>query len=72
MSVARLPALTPQPPATAQAPRDIRAAQRAFFAAATTESHEPAPIAAPSPTASAASSDPARPLRPGSLLDIRV
>jgi len=73
-----LPALTPHPPQSPQAPRDVSAAQRAFFQAATGVA---APIAAPVATAAAPipsqtaqpqAIDPDRPLRPGSLLDIRI
>ncbi len=65
---ARLPAV--QPPARTEA---VRAAQRAFFQ--TAGAAEPAPAPArpevrdlPEPGAA----PPARPLRPGSLLDIKV
>jgi hypothetical protein len=70
----RLPALTPQPP-QAQPARDVQAAQRAFFQAAVTArppAAAPAPAQAAAPARPTAAPDPNRPLRPGSLVDIRV
>ena len=81
------PNLPPLPPAPAQKPADAGrlAAQKAFFAIAAGQAAAPAqavqaarpaapaPAAAPvSRTAQAPAETPARPLRPGSLLDIRV
>jgi hypothetical protein len=79
MDLSRLSALTPQP-AAAQPTRDVTAAQRAFFRAALGQAVEPAPAVSPAaPTAPALTAspapmtpDPERPLRPGSIIDIRV
>lgn len=74
MDLSRLPAITPQPPASAPASRDVKAAQRAFFQAALGQV-EAAPAAPPPPekVASAPAEAPQdRILRPGSLVDIRV
>lgn len=73
-----LPALTPHPPQSPQAQRDVGAAQRAFFQAATgvaapaAAATAPKTAPVPSQTAPAQAIDPDRPLRPGSLLDIRI
>jgi hypothetical protein len=74
MSLNRLPAMPPQPPA-ATPTRDIRAVQRAFFQAAVSPVAEPAPAARTAPAVASATApvpDPERPLRPGSFVDIRV
>ena len=77
----------PLPPSAAQKPADAGrlAAQKAFFAIAAGQAPAPAPAVQASPpttpaqatapvnrTASAPAEAPTRPLRPGSLLDIRV
>ena len=64
--------LTPAPAAPVRPA--VRAAQQAFFqAAAAGDQLRPAPIAQPSAQpAKAAEADPQRPMRPGSLLDIKV
>jgi hypothetical protein len=52
-----------------------RAASRAFFQAALAEASpaaEPAPVRAQAATAAPRAPDPARPLRPGSIIDIKV
>jgi hypothetical protein len=81
------PNLPPLPPGPAQKPADAGrlAAQKAFFAIAAGQAAAPAqavqaarataPAAAPAPvhrTPQAPAEAPVRPLRPGSLLDIRV
>ena len=73
MSVGRVPPPTPQLPTVRPQPAaDVRAAQRAFFAAAMGEAQaqpEPPPRpAAAAPTAA----EPDRYLRPGSIIDIKV
>ena len=75
MSVGRIPPATPQLPATRPQPAaDVRAAQRAFFAAALGEAQaQPQP----QPSRPAAAADPTGPeperyLRPGSIIDIKV
>jgi hypothetical protein len=51
----------------------VRAAQQAFFQAAAGEPVRPAPAAQPAqPAAKTAETDAQRPMRPGSLLDIKV
>lgn len=79
MSVGRLPPVTPQPPATRPQPAaEVRAAQRAFFAAAMGQGQaEPAPVqpASAQTTASAtpaSAGEPQRYARPGSIIDIKV
>ena len=78
MSVGRLPPVTPQLPATRPQPAaDVRAAQRAFFAAAMGEAQaEPAPakpVASQATDQTAArSAEPQRYARPGSIIDIKV
>lgn len=74
MSVGRLPPVTPQLPATRpQSAPDVRAAQRAFFAAAVGEQTQPeAPQPRPQPAAQATPGEPDRYLRPGSIIDIKV
>ena len=72
---------TAAPLQPASAPDGVRAAQRAFFQQARGEI-EPAPPAEPVkaaaspaqtvPTAANTSAEPARTLRPGSLIDIRI
>lgn len=76
------PAATPTPARTSEA---VRAAQRAFFDTALTNASAPS-VARPAAAAPAAAAQakpavtvstegqapPARPLRPGSLLDIRI
>jgi hypothetical protein len=75
VSVGRVPPPTPQLPAVRPQPaNDVRAAQRAFFAAALGEAQaqpqpQPArPAATPSPTVG----EPERYPRPGSIIDIKV
>ena len=71
MSVGRVPPPTPQLPTVRPQPAsDVRAAQRAFFAAALGEAEaQPEPPARP---AAAAPAEPDRVLRPGSIIDIKV
>ena len=79
------PDLPVTPPPAAPAPAGVKAAQAAFFRAALgqTGAAVKAPAAPPEPsrtltpqitatTRAAAAPDPERPLRPGSLLDIRI
>ncbi len=73
MSVGRIPPATPQLPATRpQPPAEVRAAQRAFFAAALGEAQAaPEPTKA-APRAAPAAAEPERYPRPGSIIDIKV
>jgi hypothetical protein len=72
VSVGRLPPVTPQLPATRPQPApDVRAAQRAFFAAAT-EAQTQAEPTRPAPAQRADQPEPERYLRPGSIIDIKV
>jgi hypothetical protein len=77
VSVGRLPPATPQLPAARPQPSpEARAAQRAFFAAATGRAEvdlQPAAAAVASPVRDATpAEEPPRYVRPGSLLDIKV
>ena len=63
----QLPAARPQPPA------EVRAAQRAFFAAAMGEAQAGAEPARPAPAkATTAGAEPQAYPRPGSIIDIKV
>ena len=69
--------LVPQSRVSAPGPSEtVRAAQRAFFEAALagtpTSPAQPIKAAAPTLLGQAPSAAPGRPLRPGSLLDIKV
>lgn len=75
------PAFSPLPPVQPQPVEAARASQRAFFSQALAAVQAPEPTIAPvhtqptSPTAPAAANGqpaPDRPMRPGSLLDIRI
>jgi hypothetical protein len=75
VSVGRIPPATSQLPATRPQPAaDVRAAQRAFFAAAIGQAQaQPQPQPARPATASATTGpEPERYLRPGSIIDIKV
>ncbi|MBX7248552.1 MAG: hypothetical protein K1X35_05805 [Caulobacteraceae bacterium] len=87
MSTPIRPQLPLAPPSRPTGPADgARAAQRAFFAQALNAAQQPAPIAEAAPAAPVVRQaearptvrmaipepEPERPLRPGSLLDIRI
>ena len=76
MSVGRIPPPTPQLPATRPQPAaEVRAAQRAFFAAALGEAQAQPQPERPAPARAAVAPEadqPERYLRPGSIVDIKV
>jgi hypothetical protein len=66
----RIPPLS-TPPVRTPAPQAARSAQQAFFQAAMGREQTPPPAAAPAPKPTTEVA-PQRPMRPGSLLDIKV
>ena len=73
MSVGRVPPPSPQLPAVRPQPAaDVRAAQRAFFAAALGEAQAEPPAAKPAAAAAPSAGEPERYPRPGSIIDIKV